>query len=118
MEEIDTIIYCTGYDISFPFLADGVLGLRDNNPALYRRVAAPDRPGLYFIGLVQPLGAIMPLAEAQSHWVADLIQATAPSPTASACTPRSTPTAPERPAVTWRPPATRSRWMPRRICGS
>ncbi|HEX5862050.1 MAG TPA: NAD(P)/FAD-dependent oxidoreductase, partial [Nocardioides sp.] len=28
---------------------------------------------LYFIGLVQPLGAIMPLAEAQSHWVADLI---------------------------------------------
>ncbi|MFE8015079.1 NAD(P)-binding domain-containing protein [Streptomyces antibioticus] len=74
VEEIDTIIYCTGYDISFPFLADGVIDLRDNNPALYRRVAAPDRPGLYFIGLVQPLGAIMPLAEAQSHWVADLLQ--------------------------------------------
>ena len=33
----------------------------------------PDHPGLYFIGLVQPLGAIMPLAEEQAHWVADLI---------------------------------------------
>ncbi|MFF1445549.1 hypothetical protein [Streptomyces sp. NPDC058295] len=25
-------------------------------------------------GLVQPLGAVMPLAEAQSHWVADLLE--------------------------------------------
>ena len=30
--------------------------------------------GLYFIGLVQPWGAIMPLAEAQSEWAADLIE--------------------------------------------
>ena len=35
--------------------------------ALYRRVVPPDRPGLYFIGLVQPLGAIMPVAELQSE---------------------------------------------------
>jgi hypothetical protein len=31
----------------------------------------PEVPGLYFIGLLQPLGAVMPLAEAQSVWVAD-----------------------------------------------
>ncbi|WP_230195067.1 NAD(P)-binding domain-containing protein [Streptomyces coriariae] len=74
VEEIDTIIYCTGYDIAFPFLEDELIGSGDNDPGLYRRVAAPDRPGLYFIGLVQPLGAIMPLAEAQSHWVADLLE--------------------------------------------
>ncbi|WP_405764365.1 NAD(P)-binding domain-containing protein [Streptomyces sp. NBC_00080] len=74
VEEIDTIIYCTGYDIAFPFLKDELIGSGDNDPGLYRRVAAPDRPGLYFIGLVQPLGAIMPLAEAQSHWVADLLE--------------------------------------------
>ena len=30
-------------------------------------------PGLYFIGLVQPIGAVMPIAEAQSQWVADLL---------------------------------------------
>ncbi|MGW3632162.1 flavin-containing monooxygenase [Streptomyces sp. NPDC005122] len=73
-EEIDTIIYCTGYDIAFPFLEDELIDLADNDPGLYHRVASPDRPGLYFIGLVQPLGAIMPLAEAQSQWVADLLQ--------------------------------------------
>ncbi|MGW6920108.1 NAD(P)-binding domain-containing protein [Streptomyces sp. NPDC054950] len=74
VEEIDTIIYCTGYDIAFPFLEDELIDFGDNDPGLYHRVAAPDRPGLYFIGLVQPLGAIMPLAEAQSHWVADLLE--------------------------------------------
>ncbi|MGW1728565.1 NAD(P)-binding domain-containing protein [Streptomyces sp. NPDC002306] len=73
-EEIDAIIYCTGYDISFPFLGGELIDPTDNAPGLYHRVVSPDRPGLYFIGLVQPLGAIMPLAEAQSHWVADLVQ--------------------------------------------
>lgn len=36
--------------------------------------------GLYFIGLVQPLGAIMPLSEAQSEWVTDLIRGDARLP--------------------------------------
>jgi dimethylaniline monooxygenase (N-oxide forming) len=36
-------------------------------------VVDPEHPGLYFLGLIQPLGAIMPLAEAQAHWVADLV---------------------------------------------
>ena len=31
----------------------------------------PTSPGLYFIALLQPLGATMPLAEAQSEWVCD-----------------------------------------------
>ena len=33
----------------------------------------PELAGLYFIGLIQPLGAVMPLAEAQSQWVAKLL---------------------------------------------
>ncbi|MFE1921098.1 flavin-containing monooxygenase [Streptomyces asoensis] len=74
VEDIDTIICCTGYDIAFPFLDDEVIDVSGNDPGLYHRVVSPDRPGLYFIGLVQPLGAIMPLAQAQSHWVADLLQ--------------------------------------------
>jgi len=48
---------------------------------LYRRVVPPRLPGLYFIGLVQPLGAIMPLAEIQAQWVAELIQGRATLPT-------------------------------------
>jgi hypothetical protein len=71
--EADVVVYCTGYRISFPFLDEAIVGTEDNHVDLYRRVVPPGQPGLYFIGLVQPLGAIMPLAEAQAHWVADLI---------------------------------------------
>lgn len=80
-EEIDVIIYATGYNISFPFLDTDVLNPQDNEIALYRNVIHPDYPGLYFIGLIQPWGAIMPLAEAQSEWVADLIEGKCGLPT-------------------------------------
>lgn len=79
-EEIDEIVYCTGYRISFPFLTPSVFSARDNEVALYRRVVDPNHDGLYFLGLIQPLGAIMPIAEAQSHWVADVISGTAGLP--------------------------------------
>ena len=71
--EYDVVVYCTGYKVSFPFLDDAVVSAADNHLELYRRVVDPDHPGLYFIGLIQPLGAIMPLAEAQATWVADLV---------------------------------------------
>jgi hypothetical protein len=79
-EEIDLVVYCTGYRISFPFLSEQVFPVRDNRLPLYRRVAAVERPGLYFIGFIQPLGPIMPIAEAQSEWVADLLQGRAGLP--------------------------------------
>jgi dimethylaniline monooxygenase (N-oxide forming) len=80
--EADVVVYCTGYKVTFPFLDETVVRADDNHVDLYRRVVPPDLPGLYFIGLVQPLGAVMPLAEAQAHWVADLIagRVTLPSP--------------------------------------
>ncbi len=83
-ERVDVVIYCTGYKISFPFLDAGVAGVEENQVSLYRRVVSPKVPGLYFIGLVQPIGAIMPIAEAQSHWVADLLEGRALLPTQSA----------------------------------
>jgi dimethylaniline monooxygenase (N-oxide forming) len=79
-ERIDAIIYCTGYRISFPFLDPSVVSAPDNRVELFHRVVEPRHPGLYFIGLVQPLGAIMPLAEAQSEWVADLLERRAQLP--------------------------------------
>jgi hypothetical protein len=67
----DVIVYCTGYKITFPFFDTDFLAAPDNHIELFRRVFHPDIAGLYFIGLLQPLGAIMPLAEAQSAWVGD-----------------------------------------------
>ncbi len=81
-EEIDLIVYCTGYKVTFPFFDEELVSAKDNRLSLYRRVVSADHPGLYFIGLIQPLGAIMPLAEAQAEWVADLLsgRGTLPSP--------------------------------------
>ncbi len=78
----DAIIYATGYRIAFPFLEDDLV-TADNRVELYKRVVDPDRPGLYFIGLIQPLGALPPLAEQQARWVARLIEG-APLPTVAA----------------------------------
>jgi dimethylaniline monooxygenase (N-oxide forming) len=81
LEPMDAIVYCTGYRITFPFLAPHLLEARDNRVPLYRRVVDPEHPGLYVIGLVQPLGAIMPLAEEQSHWIADVLEGKVDLPT-------------------------------------
>ena len=73
-EQVDLVVYCTGYKISFPFLDPALISAPDNEIPLYRRVVSPEHRGLYFIGLLQPLGAIMPLAEAQSEWIADVLE--------------------------------------------
>ena len=36
----------------------------------------PEKPGLYFVGFVQPLGPLMPLSELQGKWIAGLIKGT------------------------------------------
>ena len=64
VEEIDVVVYCTGYRITFPFLDEEIVSAPDNQVPFYRYVVDPDNAGLYFVGLIQPLGAIMPLAEA------------------------------------------------------
>ena len=60
-----------------------MLAAPDNRLPLFRRVVSVERPGLYFIGFIQPLGPIMPIAEAQSEWVADLIAGRAQLPPAA-----------------------------------
>jgi cation diffusion facilitator CzcD-associated flavoprotein CzcO len=93
---VDVIICATGYHVSFPYLDDELLDRVDragagartggripgNRVRLYRHVVAPDAPGLFFLGLVQPLGPIPPLAEAQAEWVADLLDGTGVLPPA------------------------------------
>ncbi len=78
--EVDMVVYCTGYKVTFPFFNDEVVRAEDNHIELYRRVVDPKHPGLFFLGLIQPLGATMPLAEVQAQWVADLIAGTGSLP--------------------------------------
>jgi dimethylaniline monooxygenase (N-oxide forming) len=70
----DVVVYCTGYKITFPFFDGDFLAAPDNHIELFRRVFHPAYPDLAFVGLLQPLGAIMPLAEAQGQWLADYLK--------------------------------------------
>ena len=72
--EADVIVYCTGYKVSFPFFDEGFISAPDNDLPLYRRTFHPEIEGVYFLGLAQPLGAIMPMAEQQAKWIAALLR--------------------------------------------
>lgn len=82
-EDVDVIIYCTGYWISFPFFDQSYISAPDNDIHPFLQVAIPDRAGIWFVGLCQPLGSIQPVAEAQSKWIADLITGRAELPSSS-----------------------------------
>ena len=70
---VDTIIHATGYRTIFPFIDPGVFEVRDNEVSLYRRMVCVEQPGLYFMGLVQPIGPTIPLVEIQGRWIAGVL---------------------------------------------
>lgn len=74
-DDIDAVIFATGYSFSFPFLEDSVKVVK-NKVSLYKKVFPPnlEKPTLAIIGLIQPLGAIMPIAELQGRWVTQVFK--------------------------------------------
>lgn len=72
-EAIDVIIHATGYQASFPFLAPDLFSVADGRVNLYRRMVVPNHPGLYLLGLVQPVGPTIPLVEVQGRWLASVL---------------------------------------------
>lgn len=75
-QDFDMIIYATGYKVTFPFLKHyPEFDIEETNDIrLYKKVIHPDYKNLFFLALIQPLGAIMPLAEIQSKWIAKIIK--------------------------------------------
>jgi len=73
-EDVDVVVYCTGYKVTFPFFDEDLISAPDNDLPLYRRVFHPEVDNVFFLSLLQPLGATMPLAEAQAHWVARFLR--------------------------------------------
>jgi cation diffusion facilitator CzcD-associated flavoprotein CzcO len=69
--QADVVVYCTGYRVSFPFFDPALISAPDNDLPLYRRAFHPGIGDVFFVGLLQPFGAIMPLAELQSEWICD-----------------------------------------------
>ncbi|KAJ3410877.1 hypothetical protein HDV05_003132 [Chytridiales sp. JEL 0842] len=96
-EEIDTVIYCTGYKIEHPFLdSASILGQTPSSPTnnassetptspklsnrvrLYKNIFPVNHKNIAFVGLVQPNGAVMPVSEMQSRWVARIFSGNTP----------------------------------------
>jgi len=63
----DAVVYCTGYRVTFPFFEPSFVSAPDNELALFLRCFHLEHPRLMFAGLAQPLGAIMPIVEAQGR---------------------------------------------------
>jgi hypothetical protein len=81
-EEVDTIIFATGYRVHFPFFSKDLVdyGSLTRIP-LYRKMMHPEMDNLYFIGLFQPQGCIWPLADHQAKIAARMISGALPRPT-------------------------------------
>ncbi|KAI4579403.1 hypothetical protein MJT46_000771 [Ovis ammon polii x Ovis aries] len=68
-EDVDVVIFATGYTYSFPFLENNSTVL-DIQRSMYKFVFPPEleKPTLAFIGILQPVGATIPTSELQSRW--------------------------------------------------
>ncbi|WP_051367473.1 flavin-containing monooxygenase [Hamadaea tsunoensis] len=80
-EDVDLIVWCTGYRVDLPFLDPALLGAGPETLPLYRRVFHLDAPGLMFVGLMQSTGAALPVVEAQARLAAAHLAGTYALPT-------------------------------------
>ncbi|RJQ81975.1 NAD(P)/FAD-dependent oxidoreductase [Pseudonocardiaceae bacterium YIM PH 21723] len=64
--EFDTVIYATGYNISFPFFDEDFIAAPDNQLPLYKRIFKPGIDNLAFIGFAQGLPTLFPFIELQA----------------------------------------------------
>ncbi|NXA34150.1 FMO3 monooxygenase, partial [Eudromia elegans] len=70
-EDVDVVIFATGYSFCYPFMEDEtIIKSRDNSNTLYKGIFPPqlEKPTLAVIGLVQSLGPIIPTSELQCRW--------------------------------------------------
>ena len=69
VEEVDTIVYATGYRITFPFFDEDFLAAPENRLPLYKRMFKPGIDDLAFVGLAQAIPTLFPFAECQSKFL-------------------------------------------------
>lgn len=70
VEDIDVIVFATGYTFAFPFLEESLVKIKENMVSLYKYMFPPqlEKSTLACIGLIQPLGSIFPTVELQARW--------------------------------------------------
>lgn len=76
-DEFDTLIAATGYLIDLPFIPSSVLEVKDNTVDLYKRMAVPKWPGLWFVGMCNPSTALNRAFENQLRWICEFLRGNA-----------------------------------------
>ena len=69
-EQVDAIIYATGYKITFPFFDPEFISAPENRFPLYKRIFVPGIDDLAFVGFAQTIPTLFPFVELQSKLVA------------------------------------------------
>jgi hypothetical protein len=69
----DLIVAATGFDLSFPFLPEGLVGIRDNTAQIYGGAFPPGVKNLYIVGTEQPRNGFGKLLSPASRLYARLI---------------------------------------------
>jgi len=69
-QDIDAIIFATGYEYKIGIIDDSITRIEKNKTTLYKYMFPPNlaHPTLAVVGLVQPIGAVMPISEMQCRW--------------------------------------------------
>ncbi|XP_068448898.1 flavin-containing monooxygenase 5-like [Clinocottus analis] len=70
IDEVDVVVFATGYKYSVPFLPPGQQPGCGDTLRLYKHVFPPamSRPTLAAVGFVHSVGPVTPLAEMQARW--------------------------------------------------
>lgn len=68
-DEFDVLIAATGYLIDLPFVSRDIVPLENNRLNLYKRIAPPGWPGLYFMGFFNTDTALNMVFEHQARWI-------------------------------------------------
>lgn len=76
VHSIQLYVLSVGYDFKYPFLDDQVVSVDKNKVYLYKYMFPPQLPypTMAFIGLVQVIGAVMPVSEMQCRWFTRLLK--------------------------------------------
>ena len=80
-EEVDLVIYATGFRVSFPFMDKGLLLERDGRSKLFLHVFHRQLDNLFAVGLMEPAeGGVWQLVDYQAQLIASSIVACARDP--------------------------------------
>jgi dimethylaniline monooxygenase (N-oxide forming) len=69
-EDFDVLVAATGYKVTLPFLSGDIVPIKGNHVDLYKRIFPPHWPGLYFVGMLNPLTALNLIFEEQAKVIA------------------------------------------------